>query len=123
MKKFNQNISLERAFSIIKKPMMTEKSTNLNQYNQYSFIVIKECNSSEIKQAVEKIFKVKIDGGVGLLNFQIRQIAYKLGFSSFIYVLPVMLLRIISRGMPLFFLKKILDVNLFSFSLTSLNFI
>ena len=39
---------------------MTEKSTNLNQYNQYSFIVSKNSKSSEIKKAIEKIFKVKV---------------------------------------------------------------
>ena len=53
-------ISDERAFSIIKKPMMTEKSTNLNQYNQYSFVVSKNSRSYEIKKAIEKIFKVKV---------------------------------------------------------------
>ena len=37
-----------------------EKSTNLNQFNQYSFVVTKDCRSSEIKQAIEKIFKVKV---------------------------------------------------------------
>ncbi len=40
---------------------MTEKSTNLNQYNQYSFIVSRNSNSNEIKQAIEKIFKVKVE--------------------------------------------------------------
>ena len=39
MIKGEKDISLERAFSIIKKPILTEKSTNLNQYNQYSFVV------------------------------------------------------------------------------------
>ena len=61
MKKYTtNNISEERALSIIKKPLMTEKSTNLNQYNQYSFIVSKNSKSSEIKKAIEKIFKVKV---------------------------------------------------------------
>jgi len=53
-------ISSERAYSIIHKPLMTEKSTNLNQYNQYSFVVAKSSNSNEIKLAIEKIFKVKV---------------------------------------------------------------
>ncbi|PPR50361.1 MAG: 50S ribosomal protein L23 [Alphaproteobacteria bacterium MarineAlpha5_Bin5] len=53
-------ISVEKAYSIIQKPLMTEKSTNLNQYNQYSFVVSKESNSNEIKQAIEKIFNVKV---------------------------------------------------------------
>ena len=50
----------ERALNIIYKPLMTEKSTNLNQYNQYSFIVSKDSNVIEIKSAIERIFKVKV---------------------------------------------------------------
>ena len=57
----NKNISDEKAFSIIKKPLMTEKSTNLNQYNQYSFIVSKDSCTYEIKKAIERIFKVKVN--------------------------------------------------------------
>jgi len=59
-KNMNKNITDERAFSIIKKPLMTEKSTNLNQYNQYSFVVSNNSSSYEIKKAIEKIFKVKV---------------------------------------------------------------
>ena len=40
MKRNYKSISDARALSIIQKPLMTEKSTNLNQFNQYSFIVI-----------------------------------------------------------------------------------
>ncbi len=50
----------ERALNIIYRPLMTEKSTNLNQYNQYSFIVSKDSNVVEIKSAIERIFKVKV---------------------------------------------------------------
>ena len=46
-------ITLERAYDIIKKPITTEKSTNLQQFNQYSFIVLKNSNSYEIKSAIE----------------------------------------------------------------------
>lgn len=60
MKKKNKFTSDERMFSIIQKPMMTEKSTNLNQFNQYSFVVSKNSNVLEIKNAIEKIFKVKV---------------------------------------------------------------
>jgi len=55
-----KSASEERTLSIIYKPLMTEKSTNLNQYNQYSFIVSKDSNVIEIKSAIEKIFKVKV---------------------------------------------------------------
>ena len=47
--KILNNISSERALSIIKKPILTEKSTNLNQFNQYSFVVSSDSTSSEIK--------------------------------------------------------------------------
>ena len=60
MKNKSKKISLERAYDIIKKPITTEKSTNLQQFNQYSFIVSKNSNSSEIKKAIEAIFKVKV---------------------------------------------------------------
>ncbi len=60
MKK-NSKISLYKAYDIIKKPVTTEKSTNLQQFNQYSFIVSKNSNSLEIKNAIEMIFKVKVN--------------------------------------------------------------
>ena len=60
MKKNKKSISLERAYEIIKKPITTEKSTNLQQFNQYSFFVSKNSSSVEIKDAIEKIFKVKV---------------------------------------------------------------
>ena len=61
MKNINSKFSLEKAYKIIKKPITTEKSTNLQQYNQYSFIVSKNSNSFQIKNAIESIFKVKVN--------------------------------------------------------------
>tara|TARA_A100000164_G_C21662677_1_gene655706 strand:- start:155 stop:472 length:318 start_codon:yes stop_codon:yes gene_type:complete len=60
MIKKRHNISLDKAYDIIKKPITTEKSTNLQQFNQYSFVVSKNSNSFEIKSAIEQIFKVKV---------------------------------------------------------------
>ena len=57
----NIKISLDKALDIIKKPLTTEKSTNLQQFNQYSFVVSKNSNSFEIKNAIELIFKVKVN--------------------------------------------------------------
>ena len=54
-------ITQKKAYDIIKRPLTTEKSTNLQQFNQYSFIVSKNSNSFEIKNAIEAIFKVKVD--------------------------------------------------------------
>ena len=60
MNRINKKISIDKSYSIIDKPLTTEKSTNLQQFNQYSFIVSKQSTSNEIKQAIENIFKVKV---------------------------------------------------------------
>ena len=60
MKNKSKQITLDQAYEIIKRPITTEKSTNLQQFNQYSFIVSKNSNSFEIKNAIEAIFKVKV---------------------------------------------------------------
>ena len=79
----NINISDERAFSIIKRPMMTEKSTNLNQYNQYSFIVSRDSNSSEIKIAIERIFKVKVTKiNTSIMRGKLKSFKGKLGYKK-----------------------------------------
>jgi large subunit ribosomal protein L23 len=46
---------------ILKKPVVTEKSTSLLQDNKYTFVVDPRANKTEIKQAVEKVFKVKVE--------------------------------------------------------------
>ena len=61
MKNNKSKISIYEAYDIIKKPITTEKSTNLQQFNQYSFIVSKNSNVSEIKDAIQTIFKVKVN--------------------------------------------------------------
>ena len=69
MKNKIKNISMEKAYDIIIKPITTEKSTNLQQFNQYTFMVSIDSNTNEIKQAIEKIFKVKVIK----INTSIRQ--------------------------------------------------
>ena len=61
MRNKKNKFSIERAYDIIKKPVTTEKSTNLQQFNQYSFEVARDSNSFEIKKAIETIFKVKVN--------------------------------------------------------------
>ena len=53
-------ISDEKALSIIHKPLLTEKSTNLNQFNQYTFVVDKKSNSFEIHFPKKFTFIMKI---------------------------------------------------------------
>lgn len=74
-------ISDERALSIIYKPLMTEKSTNLNQFNQYSFVVSKDSNVFEIKSAIEKIFKVKVTKvNTSILRGKVKSFKGSVGF-------------------------------------------
>lgn len=47
---------------IIIKPVVTEKSFSLLEDNKYTFIVDKRANKTEIKSAVEEIFKVSVMG-------------------------------------------------------------
>ncbi len=46
---------------IIKKPLITEKSSMVKEQGWYLFSVDKRSNKIEIKNAVEKLFKVKVD--------------------------------------------------------------
>ena len=46
---------------ILKKPVITEKSNDLLGENKYTFQVDLNANKIEIRQAVEKLFKVKVE--------------------------------------------------------------
>ena len=46
---------------VIKAPIVTEKSAELAQQNVITFSVDVKANKTQIKQAVEKIFDVKVD--------------------------------------------------------------
>ncbi|GGJ01097.1 50S ribosomal protein L23 [Alicyclobacillus cellulosilyticus] len=45
---------------LIKRPIITEKSTQLMEEGKYVFEVDKRANKVEIRQAVEKLFGVKV---------------------------------------------------------------
>jgi large subunit ribosomal protein L23 len=46
--------------SVLKKPLVTEKITALNEQGKYGFIVDKKSNKIEIKDAVEKMYGVNV---------------------------------------------------------------
>ncbi len=46
---------------IIKSPIMTEKSTALAENNVITFSVDVKANKTQIKQAIEKVFNVKVE--------------------------------------------------------------
>lgn len=45
---------------IIIRPLITEKNTNLMQYNKYSFEVDRNANKAQIKYAIQTIFNVRV---------------------------------------------------------------
>jgi large subunit ribosomal protein L23 len=47
-------------FEVIRRPLVTEKNTTLQAQDKYAFEVAKEANKTQIKQAVEKAFKVTV---------------------------------------------------------------
>jgi large subunit ribosomal protein L23 len=55
------------ARSLIKRPVITEKTTKLMEENKYCFLVDPKANKTQIKQAIEEIFKVKVKN-VNTLN-------------------------------------------------------
>ncbi|HHV17091.1 MAG TPA: 50S ribosomal protein L23 [Gelria sp.] len=46
---------------VIIKPVVTEKSMDLLADNKYTFVVDRRANKTQIKNAVENIFSVKVD--------------------------------------------------------------
>jgi large subunit ribosomal protein L23 len=50
----------ERAYEVIRRPVITEKATMISEHNQVSFLVAIDATKPEIKAAVETLFKVKV---------------------------------------------------------------
>lgn len=48
------------ALDVIIRPLITEKATRLGGENKYAFAVRKHANKTQIKEAVEKGFEVKV---------------------------------------------------------------
>ena len=47
-------------YEVLRRPLITEKCTALQEYNKYGFEVDGKATKHQIKQAVEKAFKVKV---------------------------------------------------------------
>jgi large subunit ribosomal protein L23 len=66
-----------RRFKLIQRPHLSEKSTMLaDKHRQFVFKVLKNANKSEIKQAVESLFNVKVNA-VQLLNVKAKSRRFK----------------------------------------------
>lgn len=55
-----KGVSTERMYEVVRKPIVTEKSTLLSEYNQVSFQVPLDASKPEIKLSIETLFKVKV---------------------------------------------------------------
>jgi large subunit ribosomal protein L23 len=53
--------SEERMLELLRAPVITEKATLASEHNQVVFRVPMDATKPEIKAAVEKLFKVKVD--------------------------------------------------------------
>jgi large subunit ribosomal protein L23 len=53
-------VSKERMYEVIRRPMVTEKSTMASEHNQVAFEVAMSASKPEIKAAVEGLFSVKV---------------------------------------------------------------
>jgi len=47
-------------YEVLRRPLITEKNTMLVEQNKYAFEVARNANKPQIKDAVEKAFKVKV---------------------------------------------------------------
>tara|TARA_X000000950_G_scaffold237883_1_gene289686 strand:+ start:285 stop:614 length:330 start_codon:yes stop_codon:yes gene_type:complete len=59
-KKIELRISENKAYQVILNPLVTEKSTQLSEFNKVVFSVPVNATKLEIKTSVEKIFSVKV---------------------------------------------------------------
>ena len=55
--------------SILKKPLVTEKVSGLNESGKYGFVVDEDANKVEIKKAVEEMYGVTVES-VNTMRYQ-----------------------------------------------------
>ena len=60
-------MTIKIKYDLIRKPIITEKSTILGEYGKYVFEVSPSSNKPSIKKAIEEIFGVKVKA-VNVLN-------------------------------------------------------
>lgn len=74
---------MENYRDIIKGPIMTEKSAGLAQQNVITFSVDPKANKTQIKQAIEKVFNVKVES-VNTINVRPRRkrVGKYIGYTS-----------------------------------------
>lgn len=70
-------------WEVLRKPIVTEKSTVLQEQNKYVFAVATDANKAQIKQAVEKAFDVTVKSvNVMSVHGKMRRIGRHAGHQS-----------------------------------------
>jgi large subunit ribosomal protein L23 len=69
------------ARDILLRPVVSEKSYGLLDEGKYTFVVAPEANKTQIKQAVEEVFRVKVTG-VNTLNRQGKRRRTRFGWGK-----------------------------------------
>tara|TARA_Y200000002_G_scaffold97693_1_gene79071 strand:- start:163 stop:492 length:330 start_codon:yes stop_codon:yes gene_type:complete len=59
-KKYNNAISINKSYQVILNPLITEKATQMSEFNKMVFSVPLSANKFDIKLSIEKIFSVKV---------------------------------------------------------------
>ena len=59
-KKENSKVNINKAYQVILNPIVTEKATQMSEFNKIVFSVPLNANKIEIKSSIEKIFSVEV---------------------------------------------------------------
>ena len=71
---------MAKHYQVIIAPWVTEKSTNGSQFNQVTFKVARGASKTEIKSAVEALFKVEVTGvNTSLTKGKVKRFRGRLG--------------------------------------------
>ena len=69
-------------YKIIKVPLITERSTDLQTENKYVFIVDKKANKFQIKEAIESLYRVSVVK-VNVVNLPKKKKRYRFNIEGF----------------------------------------
>lgn len=60
-KKIDNTISFNKAYQVVLNPLVTEKATQMSEFNKIVFSVPLTASKLDIKLSIEKIFSVKVN--------------------------------------------------------------
>ena len=74
---------MKTPYDIVMSPLVTEKATMLKEQNKYLFLVHPKANKFQIKDAIEKIYNVKVKK-VCTINVKpkSKRFRFRIGFTS-----------------------------------------